>query len=371
MGTYTIICTFFSPERTNESRTIEVVAGNTTAISFRFNKPTLTAPAWRGAVFHSEPVPKMGRLADPSYYDPVINQMADQFNCNVVTAPLFFLQPADNRFLRGSPNQPSVCLESTEEIDGFLNYCSEKGLRAIFRLFAYPYGEGGWDDFRNDGYMEESRWAEIDSWLDYHVGHFRKDVKIAAWEIFNEPYFNYPAEHGYNDVQEFIEHVADYVRTRHDPDQPIALGALHLFKNYDSKAILSLHGRRSIADYFDIIGFHAYGPMPYESVTNTPITLTLAALSFGKLAMNLEFGTPASSRNGEDDNWNVTEQAQFFREICEATELQAPNGLLGCCVWHLPFKPNYPFELVEANEFTPQAGGEVIIEFYKSWSNKT
>lgn len=367
-GIYNFTCTFFNPQRVEQTRKVDIAAK--ASIIFHFSRSAALIPIWRGIVYHSQPVPDAGRLANSSYYGPHIDQMKDQFNCNVVTAVLWFIKQTDARFTRGDSDAPLTCLESRQEIEDFLAYCSAKDMKVIFRLFGYPYGDGGWYEFRRDGYMNASEYGNIDSWVDYYVGHFRQDSRILAWEIFNEPYFRNPAEPKYTDVLQFIENVADHIRTVWDPQQPITLGSLHIEYNYDSIAILALHGRRKLADYFDIIGFHAYGPMPYEPLTNTPAALTSAALKFGKMALNLEFGTPPACRNITDGTWDLAGQARFFHEICEATELQAVNGLLGCSVWHLPYEPNYPFELVEPNGVTPQMGGEVIIEFYKSWSSK-
>lgn len=367
---YTITCTFFSPQRVDQTHQLNIVSGGNSVVNFNFSARASSVPSWRGVVYHSDTVPDSGRLSNPSYYGPHINQMADQFHCNVVTAVLFFVRPTDTYFIRGDTQAPLTCLESREEVDIFLSYCSNMGMKVIFRLFGYPYGKGNWNDFRQDGYMNISEWESVDRWIDYYVGYFANDSRILAWEVFNEPYFRNPSEPEFNDILMFVEHVADYIKTVHDPNQPITLGSLHVYYNYDSFAVLELHGRRKISDYFDIIGFHSYGPMPYESITNTPDNLTSAALSFGKLAVNLEFGTPRNFRDIVNATWNITGQAQFFADVCQATELHASSGILGCSVWHLPYMPNYPFELIEPDCITPNVAGEAIIHYYDAWSRQ-
>jgi len=313
-----------------------------------------------------------GRMGIASYYIPLLDQAKNKYHANLLRAFHFFLEDDDARWVRNENHT----LETVEQIDRFLQACSERGIKVIFQLFVYPYAGGHWDDFDNAGWYNPESYDVCKQWLQDRVGPFINDSRILAWNITNEPYFRTKETSGVDQnlhIRDFLIEMARYLKETLGVKQSVTFGSLHPQNQYASPVAEhhQTEQKRVVADFMDIISFHAYGQQhPFESYgdpeTIDPDTLTKTMTMFGKPVLNNEFGTPTSTSEPSCGGYpnEIACQTAYINECLDASE---KYGILGTLSWGWTFhSESYPYNIEDA-EHNPTQAGLALIARYEKW----
>lgn len=173
-----------------------------------------------------------------------------------------------------------------QRIDTFLTIAAKHHIKPIFVLFdscwdpepklgpQHPPIPGvhnsGWVQSPGVAMDDRSQYPRFEAYVKDIVGHFAKDDRILAWDVWNEPDNpgggNYDAEEPkdkFQHVAELLPQVFAWARSEH-PTQPLTSGVWH-DDDWSPGARLNAIEKTQL-EQSDIISFHNYGwPEEFEA----------------------------------------------------------------------------------------------------------
>ena len=173
-----------------------------------------------------------------------------------------------------------------QRIDAFLTIAAKHHIKPIFVLFdscwdpepklgeQHPPIPGvhnsGWVQSPGVAMDDPSQYPRFEAYVKDIVGHFAKDNRILAWDVWNEPdnpgggdYDAKEPKDKFQRVAELLPQVFDWARSKH-PLQPLTSGVWH-DDDWSPGAKLNAVEKTQL-EQSDIVSFHNYGwPEEFEA----------------------------------------------------------------------------------------------------------